>query len=395
MLTTLPHPVDWKSLVNFENQTKNSPSQLCRRIIRITAKILLSLLLIPLVFPSYYRWIQKSFVYHPKKEKLMLCTQLNFLKDENKKNRADYSKVKNKVEHLAPGPGFGKVLYIPGSYNLWMPGVAVAAHYLSDKNHIKGLYACQTLEAFHRKLQEIIDDPLDQRCAFILPSFSARQPLEPNTAQHKVTVCIEKKGSELHLALLDAMPLDNFNPSHCEIKENFWEKSDEGSYNVHELIFRVILKTSFDGIKSKNFYTSIQRREMSYGCESFALRDGLEFLQDQNFFKHIQPNPQHIDLKNGSKLQFIQALPLPFLRGVQSVNLLEHYQEQYPHLYEREDLKKSLAQLTQDYIIKINGNKQNHYMTWKSYKYNHLVIQAFKRLSSDQLTKIFRETLIA
>jgi hypothetical protein len=106
---------------------------------------------------------------------------------------------------------------------LWMPGVALVASYLTEKKGVTGLYVCDSLEALSTQIEKISQSDSDQRCAFVVGTFQSgfRQQLrgfEPNFPQHKVTVCVEKKGGQLTIALLDAEPTpsvnQNISPDH-------------------------------------------------------------------------------------------------------------------------------------------------------------------------------------
>ena len=275
----------------------------CKLAILI-AKAALSIFILPLFFKSYYEWVENSHkdLLHSlkqvnkgrpqalvmplngdRKKQLKVCSKWEFLTLESRECESEYAKIKDRVESVSPGPAFGKVYNVPNEYNLWMPAMAVGAHYLSKKTGVKGLFVCQTLEAFQKKFNDVLNHPEDQRCSFILPCFSSTVNFPPNTAQHKVCVCMEKKGTDIHIALMDSQPLDfKFNPDHCRVEDDLWKEGD--GFNVQELIYRPILKSSFEGL-NPHFYISTVPRQKSGGCAIYALRDGVEFLRDADFFE--------------------------------------------------------------------------------------------------------------
>ena len=294
------HPI--KLLIRDSKQAKfcsYSSKKICQ-IVLLIVKISLSVLIFPLMFESYRNWIRHSFKklkvghdvakrnlnapVHEKKEMLLKkCADWNFLKQETIKIDKGYRKIKDKIEPIAPGPAFGHVYNVPALTGVWMPGIAVAAHYLSQKIDVKGLFACQTLEAFQKEFEALIQSPNDERKAFILPTYASdwQGVFLPNTPQHEVTVCIEKKGFNIQIALLDSRPVDlSFNPAHCAIDHELWA----APFNVQELILRPLLKTSLTPYNTQ-FYMSTVMRQKRYGCAIYCLRMESSFCDTVNFSK--------------------------------------------------------------------------------------------------------------
>lgn len=382
-----------------------------QKITILVAKIALSIFIVPLFFKSYRSWIEKSRVEwihslkdsrpqnlklakQERKKQIEKCANWDFLTAESKKCKRDYNSIKGNVESVFPGPAFGKVYNTPNEYNLWMPGLAVGAHYLSNKAKVKGLIVCQTLKAFQKKFNEVLNHPEDQRCAFILPCISSKAGLLPDTAQHKVCVCFEKKGSEVHLAIMDSQPVElEFNPSHCQVNDDLWE--DRDGFTGQELLFRPILKSSFEGLNA-HFYISSVMRQKRGGCAVYSLRDGVEFLRDPDFFKKLTMTEEEVSITDELKIKFIKTLPPAFMVGSQSMKLLKDYEVNSPEKMDEKfptknkTLKTSLANT----VIRVKEGEQNHYISWKMYKYNKIIINKLKNSSVKELQQIFKEFLV-
>ena len=390
------------ALKNNKRYFKICSAHNLKNLVILIAKVSLSILILPLFSSSYRKWVEKSYqeLKNPEVQQqngveyqrklLKKFANNSFLEKEGKKAQLEYKKIKDKVEAVAPGPAFGHVNNVPGSCNLWMPGVAVAANYLSKKTGVKGLQVCQTLEAFQKKFDNLVKSPEDQRCTFILPAFSSRHNLKPNTAQHKVAVCIEKKGNDIRIALLDTQPDENFNPEQCYV-ENLWE----GTYNALELVFRTILKSSFKGLETHLYISSITR-QIVHGCAIFALRDGVEFLRDPNFFEKIKLSDQEIPLRGELKMQFIKALPAAFMVGTQSLSYLKKFQEEFPEIAKEKfpEKNKTLYDCIPKNVLKYKTEEKNHYISRKMYKYNNYALETLKNSTDDELKAIFAESLI-
>lgn len=99
----------------------------------------------------------------------------------------------------------GTIYNVPGTFSFWMPGVALVAAYLAEKKKVEGLFVCQTLEALAKKIQEISQNPQDQKVALVVGAFPSGFKLRPNFPQHKVAVLVERKEGQLSIALLDSV----------------------------------------------------------------------------------------------------------------------------------------------------------------------------------------------
>ena len=116
----------------------------------------------------------------------------------------------------------------------------------------------------------------------------------------------------------------------------------------------------------------------------------------QIFLKKITLTGQEVPIRNELKLQFIKSLPPVFMVGSQSMKLLDQFKKDNPEKMDeifpakKKTLKTSLAKT----VITIEDGRQNHYISWKMYKYNKLILEKLKNSSSEELQQIFNEYLI-
>ncbi len=323
----------------------------------------------------------------------------DFFKKEVKEYQLEYEKIKDKVEAVSPGPAFGRLhnRYGVPSYGAWMPGVAVAAHYLGDKLGLKGLKVCQTMEAFQEKIDKLINSPNDERCVFIIPTVNTdmmyQWGLIPNNPQHKISIGVEKMGQDLNIAILDCSPLfaKYFDPENCAKELGLWKEP----FVIEELVLRAILSPSLNKFNT-HLYASAIVRQTAMGCESFSLRDGIEFLRDLEFFKKIKLSNKKKAINEQLNVELIKAFLPAFMQGTQSITCLNKFKAENPEvLNEKFPTKdKTLVECLPKSMVKVNDKEQNHYITWKMYKYNRLILQQLIDLSQDELKHIFEETLV-
>lgn len=303
----------------------------------------------------------------------------------------------------------GKVFSVPAEFSMWMPGVALIASQLAEKKKLQGLYVCHTLEAFASKLHEVSNNPNDQRCAFIvsgvMSGFNPFDNYKTNFPQHKCTACVEKKNGQLTIALLDGQPMKSnreIRPS--QLKNDIWEgyeKNDE--FNSQELIFRAILKGVNISKHQVRLMHSQVVREREFGCEVFALRDAITFLQDPDFYNKVELHalPTKIDEKN--QIEVITRLPPEFMVGTQSYQLLDLYKANIAESVLITPLigkksKKSFNAVLQDNQIEAVTSKgiklQNHYITRKCFKYLHSAVHMIETMPPKDLQSLANKTLL-
>lgn len=68
------------------------------------------------------------------------------------------------------------------------------------------------------------------------------------------------------------------------------------------------------------------------GCETFSLRDGIEFLRDLDFFKRIKLTGEKKVINEQLNLELIKAYPPAFMLGAQSLALLNEFKVENPEL---------------------------------------------------------------
>lgn len=279
-------------------------------------------------------------------------------------------KIKKAYKHLPSSNCLGKIYNVPGMFSFRMPGVALVASYLAEKKKVKGLFVCKTLEALSRKIQEISENPQDQRAALIVGASHCS--LGSNFPQHKVAVCVEKKEGKLTIALLDSQP-------EFENKTIASEHLQGAIWNEQELVFRAILKGSGEA----RFLHSQVEIQKSFGCETFALKNSLAFLKDPLFFSRIICSK-----KKTAPCVVIKRLPPEYMVGAQSTAIINRYRKKGGEF-------ETLQAYWNAHLIKGPGGKvQNHYITKKSFTYLKFVSLALKKFKPHEIQAIVNKTLI-
>ncbi len=314
----------------------------------------------------------------------------------------------------------GFINWIPGEFGLWMPGVALIASYLQHKHNLKGLFVCDTVEAFQDKIAEIANSQSDARVALIIPVVDSdmakhdmanhRSSITPNFPQHKVTVVIEKLDSNMKIALLDSstdLPTDKYGnayvitPGALELG-SIWEGQGfvKGRYtaffNRFELVFRAILKGTERAKIKPNLYYSTVHREVHYGCAVYALRDAVAFLRELQFFEKITTAPSKKKKPDGYSLEEITILPVSHYITSQRSGPINQFFEIHP---EESDQKmphknKTLHEYLDENRVTSGGKSQNHYITRKMYQYYEMVIQAAEKMPEEKLMDAIDQTLL-
>lgn len=427
------HITENKSVSKKEIHSKRDLTVKFRSMAALAGKIAVGILIVPWFFSIYRKWVGRSITqlktenlkekeqnFHntvkntskiaqnssevpwKKLSKYTHDPKLN-LKDSARVEKTNENKIKyetslkkKKNTHAAKKyPLMGRISWVPGEFGFWMPGVGLIASYLSQKHNVKGLFVCQTLEGFSEKLSETLQNSEDQRAAFVIPVFSSKyskeEGFEPNFAQHKITVLVEKKAGKTNIMILDPGGTEKINP--LNISSNIWEGWETpGSFSSDELALRAILKASPDS-NTEIFYSTVPR-EAAYGCYIYALKDSVSFLQDPQFFEKLQGKEEAV-LGKDYKLKSVSKLPAAFMIGSQRVTALNAY----IFAANKEDLKipgkdKTLTDYLSKNRVTVKGKEQNHYITRKNYKYSKLVLKILKKLSSEQIEGLLDETLI-
>lgn len=404
--------------VESRSSAITTPENCCislKKLIQLIAKIAVGILIIPWLFPSYRSWVVGAYrnftvPFTEWRKRIGPFTYNPTLDVDNNARQAEAQSYRSRYLHevastahthiVRTKPLMGHINAVPGAFSQWMPGIALAAAYLIEKHKVSGLYVCETMESFSAKLKEIVQKGAEKRCAFVLPSFSSRQGEEkfgykPNFPQHKITVVMENRDNELKFAILDADPLcDTITPSHLQCNQ-IWDNWDKtAAFFSPELTIRAMLKANLP--QHTHIFYSGYRRERTYGCGVYALKDAMAFLRDPDFFKKLQAESS-TQLENGWRLHRFLEFPPACMIGTQSTTELQKYLKRHPN---RKDLmipgknNKSLQDYMDTHVITVDKQKQNHYITRKMFKYMEIVQQIFERFSSEEIEILLNKTLV-
>jgi hypothetical protein len=277
----------------------------------------------------------------------------------------------------------GRLKVLPQGYGLWMPGMALLAGHLAAKKNVQNLFVAKTMEAFTTALKvKLLSEESFRMVIILSPTFSWGE-LPKNFPQHKVAVGIEKDSS-LNMVNFDSLPIGgqvNVDSQHFSIKdyEDIWNGHEPGgprNFNSPELVCRAFFKASEGfNIKKRVFHSHVVRQQ-KWGCAVFALKDGLSFLQNPDFFQSIKCEKEKIEIPvHNAKLRHISALPSIYMRGTQIMDQLAAYQNQEPELFKakfpskNKTLQDSLDKSVIDVMVGEEQKRQNHYITKREIKY--------------------------
>ncbi|HEY5235442.1 MAG TPA: hypothetical protein VIJ14_04625 [Rhabdochlamydiaceae bacterium] len=281
-----------------------------------------------------------------------------------------------------------------------MPGVAIVAAYLRQKKAVNNLFVCKSHEAFQQKLEEVSRLEGNVRLALIMAD-SPEQEEEHDKKDgeygsdfsHKLAICIEKTGTQMKIAILDPMISKKTMVSpvlvHAPLKTMKYVQLDGLGYALWE-----IFHSSLDIANTSIYYSSVKRQRNYSGCETFALYDGVAFLNDPHFFEKVQVRKTVLkedDLQ--LKLNKIETLPPAFMVGTQSLKQLNEYYEKNETQQDpkaMEELKRKVGKN----LIEVDGTLQNHYNEQKSIKHHLLTLAALELLSTTELQQIIRDPLL-
>lgn len=416
--------------IKFENSA-NDKSKIClsckvlQNVVVTIVKIALNVFEFPWLIPTYSHQIFSNLTHSnitfptsPKKEaiwwkRLGPFTPISGIEQSEIKRQVvalQITKLYAKRVRTLPSehpvvkkPVLGFINWVPGNFSLKMPGVAVIAAYLSARRDLKGLFVCETIEAFIAKMTEINNSPDDQRCAFILPVLMSGiqkngHHIVPNFPQHKSTVVVEKFNGIMKIAIMNSqLHADEKIANEHILCDNIWDGwSEDGKFSCEELILRALSKVPLPK-DTEVLYSSVER-QITYGCAIFALKDAVEYLKDPEFFKKLKTSETLSQLPAGQKIRRIDRLPAAFMKGTQSISRLNKYLTQsHPAeliLPSKPGKQKTLHACLKDNIVKVDGREQNHYITRKMFKYNRMAVQVLDQLSSDEIAEIYKQTLV-
>ena len=295
-------------------------------------------------------------------------------KAELKKIGTEYEKQMKKHGSLVDiqyNQLFGGLGLNAGVSGLWMPGVAMIATHLKEKKGLDGLFVCAHRKALCAKIEEIIANPKDQRCALITGTSND----DKDFPLHKMAICIEKKDGRLQIAVLDSYGNDCFS-----------------SNIIHEIV-KICEKT---GCKDPEIFLSIAKREAAgYGCGVFALQDAVSFLQDAQFFQNLDFSWTNI--YGNRQIEINTILPPGFMIGAQSMRGVEEYRKnEGQKVFDQPILgrKKTLQAYLKRNVLVIDGKRQNHYITKKTLQYQQFITSALKELKTEEVKGMIHATLL-
>lgn len=281
------------------------------------------------------------------------------------------------------------------SWTLNMPAVALIATYLKEKKGLDGLYVCSSLEAFRDQLSLLSEMKDGEKKAFIIAARPWSEHFNdiPDT-QHKVSICVEKIKGRLHIAVLNSQP----HPGDRQI--TLFKKSVEDIRNgkgisLTGVIFWYIFQSNLN-LENVELYYSMVPRERQYGCETYALKDSITFLKGSDFFK----KSKFFDFMGHKE---IGLLPPEFMKGTQSISELEHYRKDHSELantpFSHSKNNKPCAEWNiqeclKAHTVSVNGKDQNHYISQRSFKYHLIAIELLKTMSTEELVKAIKKSLV-
>lgn len=278
---------------------------------------------------------------------------------------------------------------------LAMSGIAILATYLRVKKGIDNLFVCKSLEAFQKKLDEISCLKKDIRLALVMtdwPEIKEEQAQEDeeyrSALAHKLVVCLEKKGPQIKIGILDPMGIDDDDISPARILASASDLKFALMSGIDAILW-YIYHSSLNMEQTSVYYSKVRRQKTLTGCETFALTDGLSFLRDPHFFENLRA--QRLLFKEGKaelKLYKIKLLPPDFMCGTQSLKLLKKYTQKNP------TLPSLFHQKIAKHLVEVDGKLQNHSINHKSMKYHLIVAAALEKITTKGLQQIIHETLL-
>jgi hypothetical protein len=248
------------------------------------------------------------------------------------------------------------------SGNARLARLAIAATYVKEKKGLQNLYVCTSRAAFEKAFAKVQASPQDLRIAFIV--FD-RWVGNFGPIIHFWTIGIEKTNSTLKVACLDGLGQD----------------SDDIAYQFKPIFFA-----------TKNleiYFSSVTIQKDGIGCETFALRFGVDFLEDPQFFNHIQTKPKKHKIRNAPVYK-ITRLPIPFMKMAQSFNLLRDYLQ--THQGDTKPLESAISK--HSFCSPEHETYRNYYNQERAVKYLTIALTAMKTLPPQECHHVIFDSLL-
>jgi len=282
--------------------------------------------------------------------------------------------------------------YIPDGVYAWTSGMALLAGRLKEKKNLGLLMVAHTIEAFVASIREKCEQETPLRCAWVVCPAQSGCPLPQNFPMHKMCVGIEtvREGAKkiVNMALLDGLPINKqrfITPSRLSepLPQDIWEGYGiNDKFNAPELLCRAFFK-AINGLNiTSEVYHCPVRRQMEDGCEIFALKDAQFFLQNVDFFTQIKTqNATKFPIENAT-LHQITHLPVEHMKGTQSLEILEKYNEDLfsmPSMNETlstsEEIHSQFYSSRKYIVTNLSGESKNAFTLVKALKYSSWAIE--------------------
>ena len=299
---------------------------------------------------------------------------------------------------LAP---FGKLpmqapAHIPDGICAWTSGMALLAGRLKKNKNLDQLMVAHTIESFITSLREKCDQEAPLRFAWVICPAQSWCPLPRNFPIHKICVGIETAGKGdkkiIKVALLDGLPIGRqgyITPNRFAgpLPQDIWEGYGiEDKFNAPELVCRAFFK-AINGLNATSeIYHCPIIRQKEDGCEIFALKDAQFFLKNVNFFTQIKTQEAApFPIKNAT-LHKITHLPAEHMKGTQSLDVLEKYNEDLLSMLSMNEISLTSEEIHQKiyrskkYLITdLAGENKNAFTLVKALKYSSWAIEMMEK----------------
>lgn len=211
---------------------------------------------------------------------------------------------------------------MPSMEGLAQIGRELSQHYQFPEG---SLAVCPTLTEFKEQLNTIQNTPGDFRKAFVIPTHSSYGGRKQDGTiakrseefvQHIVAVAAERKGTTLHVAILEPMMGKNANINPHQVGLDFKE-NNMVAFTEKEMILSYIVSSKLDPNTTVLYHSNVSRLK-SNGCWVVALKDAVKFLKSPNFFNEIKvENTQSSTKIKKFVLKGIEVLPVTFMKTAQ------------------------------------------------------------------------------
>ena len=293
-----------------------------------------------------------------------------------------------------------------------MEGIGLLADYLAQKNELDGLFVCQNMKDFTKRLVEIDSSPQDRREVLIIPPYRHNATCDKKDlskctdethqnhdhhSQHKVSVLIEKKEGKTKICVVDST-----NGDKLDLPKTYLDKGNV--FRCSELIHAYIREAKLEN--AEYYYTTVIRQNSrTGGCQIFALRDGVALLRMKDFFEQIEQHGQISKTEHDGTLDsphYIKNLPPEFMKLIQSMKALAAYKTTNAEGKHGYDLmrklgkkQRTLAESVDQHTRLQNGKPINKHIDDRDAKYNSYILERMQKLSKEEIEKRIARRMVA